>query len=348
MNETRTVEHDETAVQSAPNLAPVSAGQPLEKAREGVAVGPAIANDTPQGLFNIEGRKRKRTWGEVIFDWQTYGGVALLGNEAASLLITTQAEDGITKNWHAKQMAYFKSLEGKKFITPYVSEGNLFKVLIAVLGGMTMVPFIKYLEDHKGDIVRKYDRWHYGKRADTDPALIEAHKEMDEAPKQTWGSLWKGRVLTVFAAIGLDWSVGCKDAQSNKLFKNSPTFQKYANMDRLAERVSNGAMNLLNIAEPARPTWDKYLKQGSWLLVFSGTLTVLFYVSSKLFASRRDHKLEQRDEAIKHTSLPSRDDDYKAAGEAKSTPSDDKPHAQVSDIVHAHTLASAPQLAQGV
>lgn len=310
-----------------------------------------VLSAAPQGVVVPTGQKRLKTWGEKLFDWKTYAGVALLGNEAASLVITTQAEHGIGKHWHKRQMDYFKSLEGKRFVPEYVSKGHLFKILIAVIGGMTVVPLVKYLEDHKGEIVRKSDRAHYGKQADTDPAIIAAHEEMDAAPKQTWGSLWQGRVITVLAAIGLDWTVGCKDAQSNKLFKNSPTFQKYANMDRLAERTSNRIMDTLKIAESARPTWDKWLKQGSWLLVFSSTLTVLFYASSKLFATRREEKQERREEAIKNGTVLRDGDETLTVETAAATPETttrEQPGAHISHIAHEATLAHAAQLAQGV
>ncbi len=304
-----------------------------------------------QGVVVPAGQKRLKTWGEKLFDWKTYAGVALIGNEAASLVITTQAEHGIGKQWHKRQMDYFKTLEGKPFVPDYVSKGHLFKILIAVIGGMTVVPFVKYLEDHKGEIVRKSDRKHYGSQADTDPAIIAAHKEMDEAPKQTWGSLWKGRVLTVFAAIGLDWLVGCKDAQSNKLFKDSPTFQKFANMDRLAEHTSNRIMDTFKIAEASRPTWDKWLKQGSWLLVFSSTLTVLFYASSKIFATRREEKQERRDVAIKNGTVL-RDGEEALAVETKAAEPEaakrEQPSAHISNIAHEATLANAPQLMHSV
>lgn len=347
MSSTLTAEHDVPTTPSAPDLAPVSAAQPMEKARDGVAAGPTATNDTPQGVFNLEGRKRKKTRGEVQFDWGTYGGVALLGNEAASLLITTQAEHGIGKNWHARQMEYFKSLKGKKFVPEYVHSGGLMNVLIALIGGMTMVPFVKYLEDHKGEIVRKADRAHYGDRVDSDPSIIEAHKEMDEAPKQTWGSLWKGRALTVVGAVVVDWLAGNDHAPSTKLFKNSPTFQKYASMDRIAAQASNGVMNALNIAEESRPTWNKWLKKGSWLLVLSGTLTVVFYVSSKLFASRRDQKIEQREEAPKHAPVL-RDSDNNDLIIPETTLAADKPQAQVNSIMRDNMLVAAPTLAQSM
>lgn len=329
-------------------FAPTAPEQPLGRVHN-TATGDTMGD--AQGIIAPARKKRLSTWGEKVFDWGTYAGVALGGNEAVSLVIMTQAEHGKGQKWYDQGMAFFKKLgEKKTFIPEYAAKGHLFRILIAVIGGMTVVPLVKYLEDNKGKIVRTLDRKHYGAHADTDPAIVAAHKEMDEAPKQTWGSLWKGRVLTVFAAIGLDWAVGCKDAQSNKLFKDSPTFQKYANMDRIAERASTGIMNTLKIAESSRPTWDKWLKQGSWLLVFSSTLTLLFYASSKIFATRRDEKIEQREEAIKNGPAL-RDDDVNASPNGQATAPESQtsaqPRPQISSIAHEAMLARAPQLAQG-
>lgn len=340
MNTKVTVEPEVTPSQDATDLAPRSGGEQLD----------VLGNHRhaqEQSLVNLEGRNRKKTWGEALFDWGTYGGVALLGNEASSLVITTQAEHGLTKNLYQKGINYFKSLKGKKFVPNYVSEGHLMRLLIAVIGGMTVVPFVKYLEDHKGEIVRKIDRKHYGERADTDPEILEAHKEMDEAPKQTWGSLWQGRAITVLAAIGMDWLVGCKDAQSNKLFKNSPGFQKVANMDRLAGEISSGVMNGLKITEAKRPAWDRWLKQGSWLLIFSSTLTVLFYASSKIFATRREQKIERREEARRNGNVL-RDADGNEITIAQPDASREKPQPQVTSATRENTIIAAPQLAQSI
>lgn len=330
---------------------PRTISQPQGYAPDSLNETGSMLSTAPQDVVAPAGQKRLKTWGEKLFDWKTYAGVALLGNEAASLVITTQAEHGIGKHWYKRQLDFFKSLEGKPFVPEYVSKGHLFKILIAVIGGMTVVPIVKYLEDHKGEIVRKSDRAYYGKQADTDPAIIAAHEEMDAAPKQTWGSLWQGRVITVLAAIGLDWTMGCKDAQSNKLFKDNPTFQKYANMDRLAERISARIMDTLKIAETSRPSWDKWLKQGSWLLVFSSTLTVLFYASSKLFATRREEKQERREMAIKNGTVLRDDNEAIATETQTATPEaakHEQPSAHISHIAHEATLAHAPQLAQGV
>jgi hypothetical protein len=140
--------------------------------------------------------------------------------------------------------------------------------------------------------------------------------------------------------------VGSKNAPSTKLFKENATYQKYASMDRIASQASNGVMNMLKISEEARPAWNKWLQKGSWLLVLSTTLTALFFVSSKLFATRRDQKIEQREEGHKHGTVLRDVDGIEANVERSAT--DKGPNAQVSNITRESTLAAAPQLAQSM
>lgn len=285
-----------------------------------------------------------KTWGEKTFDLKTYAGVALLGNEATSLLITTQAEHGIGKNWYARQMERFQALKGKKFVPAYVYEGGLFNLLLAVIGGMTVVPWIKHLEDHKNEIVRASDRAHYGEEAENDPRITAAHKTLDAEPKQTWGSLWKGRLITVFAAIGVDSMMGGEHSLSTTLFKKNTTYQKYANVDRIAAHISQGVMDTLNIAEKSRPGWDKWLKKGSWLLGLSTSLTALFYVSSKLFARKHEEKIERRAAQAGNGAVQREVSDDEPLPERAAT--HETPQSQVSSIARENTLAAAPEPAQ--
>ncbi|MFZ4542090.1 MAG: hypothetical protein ACOYNL_09900 [Rickettsiales bacterium] len=308
---------------------------------------PPAMGATPSALTDSEGHnldKRKHTYGERKFNWITYGGFALLGNEAASLIITKAAEDenknprGLYKPFKE----FFAKFEDKKFMPKYVWDGGLAKVLIALVGGMLMVPFVKNMEDNKGEKVRAYNRKHYGNRIDTDPDFIEAHKEMDEAPKQTWGSLWKGRLVTVFAAIGVDGLVGAVDAPSTRLFKPGSTLAKYSSMDRIASEVSEKTLKLFNTTKEASPKAHGWLQRGSWLLVLSSTLTALFYVSSKLFAKKRVEKIERR---MQHNLDSTQQDEAPATDDqlAQAKPNfTERPEAKISTVSHENRVT--PQL----
>lgn len=336
---------DETTVSAAP--------QDLMPEAEAVQGEQSLKHEPP---------KRKKTWGENVFNWMTYGGFALIGNELTSLFITREVpKNKLTKDLYADGLKAAEEL-GKKHpgLPKYFTQGHLQGVLVAVVGGMFMVPFVKAMEDHKGSIVRKFDRKHYGNLADTDPKLIEAHKEMDDAPKQTWGSLWKGRVLTVAAAIGVDSLVGWQDAPSTKLFKNSPNWQRFSSMQRIANETAEASVKGIDtlrgwFSKPALETKTANLtrdvvKQGSWLLVLSTTLTVLFYASSKLFAKKRDEKIERKlHQHVPGTSQRDEGDEMAATPEtAQFEKTAETPTPQVKSITRENTIAPTPELSQAV
>jgi hypothetical protein len=348
MNEAPTT-IDEASIKKAPqDIAPPTVSQRVGGVGNelgDVAIGRDIAMSS---MVHLEPKPRKKTWGEKVFNFGTYGGVALLGNEATSLIITRQAEDGIFKTHFTKFQNWFKKFDGKPSVPEYIGKGQIANVLMAVLGGMLMVPFVKYLEDNKGSIVRTLDRDHYGTKADTHPQLVEAHKEMDQAPKQTWGSLWKGRALTVASAIGVDYLVGWKDATSTKFFKDKPTFQKFASMDRIADQIAEKSVKALNISPAARPAATKWIQKGTWLLTLSSTLTVLFYVSSKIFASKRDEKLERmHHRAHEDGTLPTLADQPEGSAAVTLDRESTTPSTHIHDVAHLSTLGAAPQLAHG-
>ncbi len=330
---------------ATPDFAP---GLPMDDAAR--STGDAHDKNAPeqQGLISLEPSKRLKTYGETKFNLETYGGIALVGNEAASLIITNTAEKGPTKDLYAKGMKWFAQFEKHAFVPKYISHGRLQELLVAVIGGMLMVPFVKHAEDHKGEIVREYDRKHYGARSETDPTLIGAHKEMDEAPKQSWGSLWKGRILTVAAAIGVDSLIGWKEAPSNALLKNTP-LRDYSSLTSIAEQIANGTASLLKLDKQSKLGEGviRWTKQGTWLLTLSATLTALFYASSKIFAKNREEKIERKEAQAEGRPYPEAQ-----AGQlpASATPVRDAvlaqaPHATVSAAEHQDRLAAAPELA---
>jgi hypothetical protein len=284
-----------------------------EAAREEAAVAP------PQGILKepgkaasqlraplqIENRDRDKTLGEYAFNTGAYGGFALVGNEVLSTFISKSIESGRPadtyyqrfSSWFEK-LGKFKNAEGKPFFSKYIHDAQahtsgpgarLPYLIVATFGGMFMVPFIKYCEDRKGSIVRWFDRKIYGSKADTDPQMVEAHKEMDEAPKQTWGSLAKGRVATVFFAALGDYAFGWKDALTARLFKGT-RLENYASLDALANRTAEFSQKKWNFSANAAG----WVKLSTWLLTLSTTLTVLFYATSKLFARRRDERMEHK------------------------------------------------------
>jgi hypothetical protein len=326
------------------------------------------ANVGASKLSALEPTKREMTRGEIEFNLKAYVGWGLIGNEVFSLAITESVGKGQHGNPRFAHGLY-KKFEGlfeglgkhfERFKTPGLMRSigdytsgmkalnhvpRLPYLLVATIGGMLVVPFVKDREDRKGEIVRKLDRKHYGARADTDPALIEAHKEMDEAPKQSWGSLWKGRITTVIFAALADFTFGWPEALTTKAFKNNPTYQKFASLERISNAFADWSSTAMKVKPSNEWLFKKVVGNGTWLLTLSSSLTAIFYVSSKLFAKKRDERMERRTHGHEGAL---RDDDIDTLEPEVLTQKGAavKPETKVSSVAHEAMLsAREPQLA---
>ncbi len=342
-DETVSMKAAQAAQKEAPqrDLAPVSATVKASATAEDLTALPIQT----ENFLQLEPAKRQKTWGEKCFDLFTYGGIGLIGNEIASYLVIRQAEDGIIKNQYKKFTNYFTKMEGAH-VPDYVSKGRFPELLLACVGGMLIVPPIKGLEDRKGAVVRKLDSWRHGKKADTDPAMVEAHQEMDHAPKQSWGSLWKGRVITVVSATIADALFGWRESLLPKLTKNMPTLHRFSSLDHISDEVSKGYLKLFKVVPEKSEQTFKKVHRYTWLLTLSASLTLLFYISSKMFAQnsaahkeRRQAKQTGVDGAV--NDLQSGQDDSLNAETQKDAPS-----AKVSQTSYQQPLEQLQQANQ--
>ena len=242
-----------------------------------------------------EPTKRDKTGGEHLFDLTTYGGFALVGNEVTATAIINQADKhNLVGRAFRSCGEMFKHLspEGK---LPYIQQ-RMNYINFAIIGGFTMVPFIKWLEDNKGKLVRFADHRLHSAEANNSPEMQKAHAEMDEAPRQSWGSLMKGRVTTVAAAYAIDSTIGWDGGLLARAAKGTK-YEKYASFDHLsnlaADKLNPSVAKLLGKEASVTQGW---MRKGAGLLTLSTALTALFYASSKLFATHRDHKIERREE----------------------------------------------------
>lgn len=249
-------------------------------------------NDTSPRESEKPHKKRPKTWGEHLFNWTTYGGFALIGNEITATAIVQQKDK---TNWigdaYRKGEAFFAGV-GKPGAWKYI-QGRMNYISFAIIGGMLMVPFIKLLEDSKSKLVRAADTIFYGAKAETSPELVAAHEEMDRAPQQSWGSLLKGRFLTVATAYTLDATVGWKGGMLARKLKDGP-LEKFSSFDHLGKYVADALSHVFNVKTEATRGW---MHRGAELLTLSTALTILFYGSSKFFAARRE-VAEHRKEKI--------------------------------------------------
>lgn len=287
--------------------------------------------------------KRDKTRGEHLFNWSVYGGIGWVVNAAISL---------VALDWMEYSPRGQKVAEGGKNIiggllkplglseakhTKYKNMGFFITTLYS--GGTLLVPVMKMFEDHKGWWVRLADRTLHGKAAETDPKLIEAHQEMDDAPKQSWGSMLKARAISLPAGLGLGFLVGNHDAFSTKIAEGSG-FSKFSSFDRAGATIGRNyyekhppkaghkaweeVAKLTGSNEQSQAVWKKAIdiareqsphttavgldprrvRFGSstvYELLLSSFVAAGFFFTSHAFASVRDKKIARREEAREET-----------------------------------------------
>ena len=287
----------------------------------------AMKQTSPKAVSEAQQKKHRQTGGEVLFNLGTYGGVTWIANEVISGT-TLELFKPADAAKHIKAGAWNKGLErtvdwAHAHANPMKLDKKLIRYplwfLALTSGGNLLVPVVKWLEDRKGTLVRKADEWIHGEQGRSDPEIIARHTEMDNAPKQSWGSLWKGRGLVMLLALGVDLGLGSESAPTTKLFKNTRV-EKYSNIGRASATLTR---DLLAWAHPdpekrriIREARQTSLTTGvfehigpaegkaaaamggnyGFVLIFSLITSALFYFSSHAFAKERDKKLEKTHE----------------------------------------------------
>lgn len=193
---------------------------------------------------NAPSAERDKTRGEHLFNWSVYAGIGWIVNAAISLVALDWFEYNKTGQKAAEfgKSAIGTLLKPLKLSAARHSKFTNMGFFIAALytGGTLLIPVMKWFEDRKGSLVRFADRVLHGKEeAETNQKLIEAHAEMDEAPKQSWGSMLKARILSLPAGIGIGLLVGNHDAFSSKIAANSG-FSKYSSFERAGATIGRG------------------------------------------------------------------------------------------------------------
>lgn len=299
--------------------------------------------------------KVRPTTGTKIFNVATYGGMGLIGNELASVVVMGGTKEGKFLHKPFTQLGeFFNKVKANHPHLPEYTDKRMPTILFALIGGMFMVPPIKWLEDNKGSIVRKIDHWIKGDKAETDPRIVAAHAELDRAPKQSWSSLGKGRIVTVFSAIAADASFGWKNSLLAKALEGTKA-EKFSSLDHIAEQAAQ-AITKEKILTPEQiknnvKASEKFAfyENLTWLLTLSTSLTILFYASSKLIAGKEEKKKVTRQErkATAADGKPLADEAQTDTAQATETltKADDKPAAKVSHVVAHEMLAAAPEQA---
>ncbi len=195
----------------------------MEDHKKDMAVAGASENDADKSL-NSEGKsavvsvdpekKKKRTVGNIIYDFGVFGSIAWAGVCAMSALTAHEAMHGNNKyfNWlRTLNNSVFSGLS--KFLSKSVMKNspkeivddvakNTTMVFTLGMGGHTLMAPIKWLEDNRQKNAAKID-----KLLGTEPpdSEVVAHE-----PKQSWGSVLSGRMLSWGIAFATVTAMGPK------------------------------------------------------------------------------------------------------------------------------------------
>ena len=306
-------------------------------------------------------KRRVKTSGERLFDGATYIGVGIGLNELISIKSFDVFENGLLKPFYDWAKEFSAKAPGISKID-YIGKGRFLRVCVALVGGTIVLLPIKWLEASKASIVGFFDRHIYGVKPEDDATISRLHQEMEKAPKQTWRSLIEGRLVVMAAAFGIDYLIAKPDAITTVPFEKTP-LKDYSSLDRMASTIARntvdffdpkGAAARLLERDPLNP-YDiqkevkvgeqivkagegkavRTISNGFYLLTVAVALTVLFYVSSKLFA-KNIAKKEDRKEAVARGEIPPDKEvavDEKSVDAAKPlAQADAQPKTQVSDV----------------
>ncbi|MFM9889510.1 MAG: hypothetical protein ACKVOE_02535 [Rickettsiales bacterium] len=199
----------------------MSESEPKPDAFEASGTSPpvAVAAHHNRSDYIAEGFKN-RTHGEAKFNFRTYVGLGFFGALAASLGLTVALRDS---KWIAPQYEKILDLAGNltKFgktgeaLAAHKANVNSLGTIATMFTGTTIMAIlpIKWREDHKAEIIKKYDRDYYGEeRVNNDPMIKQAHALIDAAPKQTWKSVIGSRFVALAATLGVAHIIGSNES----------------------------------------------------------------------------------------------------------------------------------------
>jgi hypothetical protein len=171
---------------------------------------------------------KSHTKGESKFNSLTYKWVGYFGVTGFSVFLTWLIKD--TKPLSGYFQKAVKSLTNQ-FTGIHAQDAKkregLFNSILTIGtlftgGSIVSVLPIKWLEDNKLRLVKKFDRQIYGDEAvENDPQIVAAHKLLEAQPKQGWGSVIGSRATAFLATLGTWFIIGRNDGKIAKTLGTS-------------------------------------------------------------------------------------------------------------------------------
>lgn len=179
--------------------------QDLQYPAPAKAVGAHIQS-APLAVARVNPKGHVRTAGEKKFDRLTYTTIGYIINVLLSVGAVWWVERHPAGQ---KLMKNFVDGTKKRFSRwdPETAEMLATKSFFLTGGFAVLLP-MKWMEDAKVPLVKKWDRQIYGDKVDTDPGILQSHHDLETAPKQSWASIMGSRILALipfYATIYLLW-----------------------------------------------------------------------------------------------------------------------------------------------
>lgn len=138
--------------------------------------------------------KHAKTYGEKKFNFLTYNAIGYIANALLSVVAIwwverTHSGDKMMKGF-VNQVSKIPKVNADQ--AQFYATKTFF-----LAGGFMVMPVIKALEDRKLDLVKKWNRKHYGEQAQTDPDIVKSENEIATSHKQSWGSVLSSRIIAL-------------------------------------------------------------------------------------------------------------------------------------------------------
>lgn len=133
-------------------------------------------------------------------------------------------------------------------------------------GGFAVLVPMKLLEDRKVELVKKWDKEIYGPAVD-DPQIEQAHRELEQAPKQSWSSIFGSRILSLIpfyiTTLAL-WSHDSPLAKATKgaVYMDRPIAAVSRKIGKTFAKVTNNTEAVTRI-EAMEKAYPKSMKEGA-------------------------------------------------------------------------------------
>lgn len=188
---------------------------------------------------SLYGKNHFVTEGERKFDFRAYNLIGYILNAAISVVAVWLVDRTATGQRWLNASSNF--LGEKLKVSPDTVKFFATKTFF-LTGGFAVLAPVKWMEDRKAQLVRKWNREIYGARADTDARILQSEKEIEEAPKQNWASIGWSRALALVPFYLGYWLIWERKSPLSKVTNPDATFRQMSS-EQMKTMEQSGDLN---------------------------------------------------------------------------------------------------------